>query len=289
MEIAPDTFVIQATVGEGVAPQAIHMNSMVIRGAEPIVVDTGCPVHRQQYLEDLFSLVEPDDVRWVFISHDDPDHHGNVEAVMDACLNATLVASWFLCERLSAEGFRVPASRWRWLGDGDTLDAGDRTFALVRPPLYDSPTTRGLFDPVTGVFWSSDCYATPVARSTSFVSELDPDAWADGFAAFNLWNSPWVSITDPDAFHGQCRRVEQLRPTAIASTHGPTIEESHLQQAFDMLRRLPLTAVPPQPDQTTLDQIVAAMGDGAAGRPLKPADTPSVPTPSTPLDRRKPS
>ncbi len=63
MEIAPETWVIQATVGEGVAPQAVHLNAMVIRGAEPVIVDTGCPVFRDQYLEDLFEIVEPDGVR----------------------------------------------------------------------------------------------------------------------------------------------------------------------------------------------------------------------------------
>lgn len=260
VEVALETWVIQATVGEGVAPQAIHMNSMVIRAEEPVVVDTGCPIHREQYLEDLFGIVEPEDVRWVFISHDDADHYGNVEAVMEACPNATLIANWFLCERLSAEGFSVPPNRWRWLGDGDVFDAGDRELQLVRPPLYDSPTTHGLFDPVTGVYWASDCYATPVERGTAFVSELDPEEWAEGFATFNLWNSPWVSLVDTEAFGVQCRRVEQLRPAVLASTHGPTIEAPQVQQAFDMLRRLPSAAVPPQPDQTTLDQIVAAMG-----------------------------
>lgn len=260
VEIAPETWVIQATVGEGVAPQAIHMNSMVIRCAEPVVVDTGCPIHRDQYLEDLFAIVEPDDVRWVFISHDDADHHGNAEAVMDACPNATLVASWFLCERLGGEGFAVPPTRWRWLGDGETLDAGDRTLRVIRPPLYDSPTTRGLFDPVTGVYWASDCYASPVERGTAFVADLDPDQWAEGFATFNLWNSPWVSLVDTDLFGIECRRVEQLRPATIASTHGPTIEAPQVQKAFDMVRGLPAAPVPPQPDQATLDQIQAAMG-----------------------------
>lgn len=261
VEIAPDTWVIQATVGEGVAPQAIHMNSMVIRGAEPVVVDTGCPIHREQYLEDLFAIVEPADVRWVFVSHDDPDHHGNLEAVMDACPDATFVANWFMCERLKGEGLALPPTRWRWLGDGEALDAGDRTLRLVRPPLYDSPTTRGLFDPATRVYWASDCYATPVERGTAFVSELDPEAWAAGFAAFNLWNSPWVSLVDAEAFGAQCRRVEQLRPSVIATTHGPTIEAPQVQHVFEMLRGLPTAPVPPQPDQATLDQIVAAMTD----------------------------
>ena len=85
VQIAPETWVIQATHGEGVAPLAVHMNSMLIRGAEPVVVDTGAPVNREQYLEDLFSIVEPDDVRWVFISHDDADHYGNLHEVMAAC------------------------------------------------------------------------------------------------------------------------------------------------------------------------------------------------------------
>lgn len=261
VEIAPDTWVIQATVGEGVAPQAIHMNSMVIRGEEPVVVDTGCPIHRDEYLEDLFSLLDPEDVRWVFISHDDADHHGNAEAVMEACPNATLITNWFLSERLSGEGFSVPPTRWRWLDDGDYLNAGDRRLHLIRPPLYDSPTTRGLYDSLTGVYWASDCYAAPVTHSTAFVSDMDSDHWAEGFATFNIWNSPWVSLVDQTRFEQECQRIEQLEPTVIATCHGPTIGAPQIQQAFDMLRVLPSVPTPPQPDQATLDLIVAAMAD----------------------------
>jgi flavorubredoxin len=264
MEIAPETWVIQATQGEGTAPQAVHMNSMVIRGSEPVVVDTGCPTHREQYLEDLFSLVEPEDVRWVFISHDDVDHYGNLDAVMAACPRATLVSTWFMCERLEGDGFAVPPTRWRWVGDGESFEAGDRTLTALRPPLYDSPTTRGLFDQRTGVYWASDCYATPVERGTAFVADLDPEAWAAGFHAFQHWNSPWVSLVEPDAFATECRRIEQLRPSAIAGTHSPTIETSHVQRAFEMLRAVPTSAAPPQPDQAVLDQIVAAMAAATA-------------------------
>ena len=259
VEIAPETWVIQATMGEGTAPQAVHINSMVIRGAEPVVVDTGCPVHREQYLDDLFSLVEPTDVRWVVISHDDSDHYGNLHQVMDACPNATLVATWFLCERLMSERLDVAPTRWRWLGDGESLDVGDRTLHAVRPPLYDSPTTRGLFDDRTGVYWASDCYATPVERGTEFVADLEPEAWAAGFNSFQHWNSPWVSMVEADAYAATCRRIEQLRPSAIATAHGPTIEASHVQRAFEMLREVPTTPAPPQPDQAVLDAMLGAM------------------------------
>lgn len=256
VEIAPETWVIQATQGEGTAPMTVHLNSMLIRGAEPVIVDTGCPVNRDRFLEDVFGLVDPADVRWVFVSHDDADHHGNVDAVMQLCPNATMVATWFLCERLAGEGLAVPPTRWRWVGDGETLDVGDRTLRAIRPPLYDSPTTRGLFDPSTGVYWASDCYATPVEVGTAFVGDLDPDAWAEGFTSFQHWNSPWVSLVDPVLFARECERIERMAPRTIATAHGPTIETSHLARAYELLRTVAERPAPPQPDQAVLDQLI---------------------------------
>ena len=40
-EIAPDTFLLHEHHGEGEAPVSVALNSMVIRAAEPVVVDTG--------------------------------------------------------------------------------------------------------------------------------------------------------------------------------------------------------------------------------------------------------
>lgn len=259
VEVAPDTFLFQATWGEGAAPQAVNLNSMLIRGSEPVVVDTGSPVQREQYLNELFNLVEPDDVRWVYISHDDADHVGSVNEVMAACPNATLITTWFMCERMGVEGFNVPPFRWRWVGDGEKLDAGDRTLVALRPPLYDSPTTRGLFDPTTGVYWASDCYATPVERAVTFAEELDPGFWSAGFTTFQGWISPWVQLVDQYAFGAQCDRIEQLGVTTIASCHSPTIRGAQVAEAFRMMRGLPTADVPPQPGQLVLEEMIAAM------------------------------
>lgn len=259
VQIAPETWVIQATHGEGIAPIAVHMNAMVIRGAEPVVVDTGAPVNRDQYLEDLFGLVEPDDVRWVFVSHDDVDHYGNLHEVMDACPNATLVASWFLCERLSVGRLDVAPTRGRWVGDGESLDVGDRTLTAIRPPLYDSPTTRGLLDHRTGVYWAVDCYGAGVERGTAYASDLDPDFWAHAFETMQAWTSPWVSALDPQSHLRSCRYTEDLGITTIASAHGPTIGSASLDQAFALMRTLPGATIDPQPGQPVLDDIIASM------------------------------
>jgi hypothetical protein len=47
--IAPDTFLIPNLVPAGDG-QYLPVNSMVIRGREPVIVDTGAPVHRALWL-----------------------------------------------------------------------------------------------------------------------------------------------------------------------------------------------------------------------------------------------
>jgi flavorubredoxin len=258
LRVAPDTFVIQDHVGEHVEPMVVHLNSMLIRGEQPVVVDTGVPDNRTQYLNDLFGLVEPEDVRWVFLSHDDIDHYGNVQAVMDACPNATLITSWFTMQRIGHE-LAVPPFRMRWLADAEPLDIGDRYIVATRPPLFDSPTTRGLFDTLTSVYWGADCFAAPVERPTYNVAEMPLDAWSDGFTLFQQWNSPWVESLDVQRWNATVDAFAALGVTTIASTHGPALHGANVAAAIDLLRSLPSIPVAPQPGQELLDMIVASM------------------------------
>jgi len=262
VEIAPDTFVIQATQGEGVAPVAVHLNAMVIRGSEPIIVDTGVPSLGERYLADMWSLVDPEDVRWVFLSHDDIDHYGNLEAVMAACPNATLVTNWFMWERMGNLP-SIPPWRMRWVADGETFEANGRTYAAIRPPLYDSPTTRGLLDTGTGVYWASDCFATTVPHGVADVAELDRDEWIDATIANAHGLSPWVRQVEGREFHRAVDDLARLDLTAIASCHSPTITGSNLAVAREALHAAPTAELAPVPGQELLDMIIAQALAGA--------------------------
>jgi flavorubredoxin len=92
--IGPDTYLIRQVQPALGAPLSVYINSTVIAGAQPIIVDTGSSANREQWLEDVFAIVEPSDVRWIFLSHDDVDHAGNLAEVLERCSKATLVCSW---------------------------------------------------------------------------------------------------------------------------------------------------------------------------------------------------
>ncbi|HEU5302608.1 MAG TPA: MBL fold metallo-hydrolase [Acidimicrobiia bacterium] len=261
--IAPDTYVIhqvQPALGQ---PLSVYINSLLILGKEPVIVDTGTPANREQWMRDVFALVEPKDVRWVFVSHDDVDHSGNLEQVMDACPNATLVCTWAMVER-HTNCFNFPLDRCRWVMDGESFDVGDRTLRALRPPLFDSPTTRGLFDPTTGVYWAVDTFATPLPDPAMGIADLDPDFWAQGITMFAFGAvSPWLAMVDPAKFGERIDLVQSLDITAIASCHSPVIDGPLIGQAFDTVRGLPSIEPPPMPDQSVLDQIVSATSQPA--------------------------
>jgi flavorubredoxin len=256
--IAKDTFVVhqvQEALGQ---PLFIYLNSMVILGKEPVIIDTGTPANRKQWLEDVFSLVEPKDVRWIFISHDDVDHTGNLDEALSACPNAQLVCNWAMVER-HTNCFDFPHHRCRWVMDGESFEVGDRTLHALRPPVFDSPTTRGLFDPTTRVFWAVDTFATPLPDPHAGIADLDQEFWAHGLALFALGAvSPWLSMVDEKKYNTFVDRTQSLDIATIASCHSPVIEGQYIDQAFKRIRELPSLDALVLPDQSVLDQIIAA-------------------------------
>ena len=160
--------------------------------------------------------------------------------------------------------FNFPIDRCQWVMDGESLDIGDRTLLALRPPVYDSPTTRGLFDPTTGLYWSSDAFATPLPDPAAGIADLDPEFWEFGMTLFAMGAlSPWLSLVDPVKYGKEVDRVQDLDIKIVAGCHTPVLEGPFIDKAFARLRELPSIDPPPMPDQSVLDQIVAASAQPA--------------------------
>ena len=224
IRVADETFVIPMPFqmpGFGI----LYINSMVIRGQEPILVETSAPIVRDDFLQTAFSLVDPKDVRWIFLSHDDRDHSGNIMQVLEACPNARLVTNFVGLGRMTEE-FDLPVRRIYFVNDGETFSAGDRTLAAIRPPYYDSPATRGLWDASTGVYYAADAFGAVVPGECEYVGDVDADVYNTGFNWFNRANSPWHEITDPTKVNAVVDRIRRLEPRVIVSAHGPSAVDS---------------------------------------------------------------
>jgi len=254
--IAPDTWLIPnlAPAGDGMY---LPVNSMVIRGREPVIVDTGAPIHRALWLEKVFTVVEPEDVRWIFLSHDDGDHTGGLLDVLERCRNATLVTNFFSVERLALEKPALPLQRMRWIEPGGSLDVGDRVLQLFRPPIFDGPTTRGVFDPKTAAMWIVDTFACLTPGSLD-AHELPQELLAQSLPAMNSAVSPWHAWLDRAAYGRHIDAVEAFGARTVASAHGPVLRDGLLDDAFDRLRGLAGAPIIPTPGQELLDALLAS-------------------------------
>jgi flavorubredoxin len=252
--IAPETWLIPALASEP-SGAFVSAHSLLIRGTEPVIVDTGVSLLRDSWLDKTFSLVDPTDVRWVFISHDDHDHIGNLETVLDLCPNATLVGNFSMTTRLAGD-VPLPFPRMRWLDPGQSFRAGDRTLTAVRPPLFDSPSTRGLYDNTSRVLWAVDSFIALVPGEVYERSDVPDDLFEPSFDVHNSWNTPWMEWVDPGRFAEHLATTASLDIECIASAHGPVIRGQAIAEVYERTQALAARPAVATPGQELLDEML---------------------------------
>jgi flavorubredoxin len=194
----------------------------------------------------VFSLIQTNEVRWIFVTHDDCDHTGNLVEALKRCPNAMVVtnkaASW-----RTAAAFGIPHERIRTVNNGETFNLGDRTFRAIRPPVFDSPYTLGLFDTTTRVYYASDAFCSPMPIDpVDLVDEMPALFWAEGMAKYHHTSlCPWIALVDPAKFQAEINKVVGLGIKAVAGAHTPVIPETSVQQAFGLLASVPFNVAPP--------------------------------------------
>jgi flavorubredoxin len=151
---APDVEVIPAYFpipGFGILP----VNAFVLMATEPVVVDAGLVPLADEFMEKLSSVIDPPDLRWLWLTHPDQDHIGSLERLLDAAPRMKVITTFLGLGKMSL--FRpLPTDRIHLLNPGQSIAAGDRTLTAIKPPSYDSPETTGLFASKSGAFFSSE-------------------------------------------------------------------------------------------------------------------------------------
>jgi flavorubredoxin len=195
--------------------------------------------------------------------HTDHDHVGNLDLVLERCPNATLVGSFGIVGHLSGDR-DLPLHRMRWLDPGDSFDAGDRTLHLVRPPMFDAPTTRGLYDPEDRLLWAVDSFGALVPGAVYDADDVPHDLYEASFAALNSWNTPWLEWVDRERYARHVATTADLPLDVVVSAHGPALRGPRIADAFRHTLVLAATPPVPQPGQAMLDELLrAAFGDAA--------------------------
>ncbi len=256
-QAAPDVHVLPTSVplpGVGVLP----VNAYVLLAEEPVLIDSGLGADGPQFVDALSSIIDPAALRWVWLTHDDGDHTGNLQRVLELAPQARLVTHAFSALRM-ASWWPVPLERVHAVRVGDRLAVGDRTLRAVAPPLYDNPMSTGLVDEATGALFSVDSFGAFLPEPTQDAAEVPHDALAGGMRAWATADSPWANIVDRQRFGAVLDGVRRLQPTRIFSSHLPAANGTSLETFLQVLESVPDAEPLVAPNHEEFTQMLAAM------------------------------
>jgi glyoxylase-like metal-dependent hydrolase (beta-lactamase superfamily II) len=244
-----------AAPGMGVLPA----NAFLVDGPEPVLVDSGPGGTGDGFRTALESIIDPSAIRWLWLTHTDPDHTGALHWLLDAAPQMRVVTSYLAAGKMSMQQ-PLPMERMYWANPGDAVEIGGRRLVAVRPPTFDAPETVACYDASSSTLFSADTFGALLAAPVETAGEIDRSSLAEGLILWSTIDSPWVRTVDRDLFARSLTGIDGLGASRILGSHLPPAEgmTGHL---LELVRRVPDADPWLAPDQQALDAILAQVQD----------------------------
>lgn len=258
---APDIDVLTSSFpipGFGFVP----INAFVLHGTEAILVDTGAVVEHDEFMTALRSVIDPEDVKWIWLTHPDFDHIGSLAPLLDANPDIRVITT-FLGVGIMSLSAPLPMDRVHLVNPGQKITVGQRTLTAVKPPAFDNPSTTGFVDDSSGALFCSDCFGALLAAVPGNAADLAEDELRQGQVFWATVDSPWLHNVDRGAFASALDGIRNLEPAMILSSHLPAAPGAMLDQLIRSLEAVPTATPFVGPDQAELEAMLARMASPA--------------------------
>lgn len=240
---------------------SIAINAFVLHGAEPVLVDTGTVAGAPLFMAALASVIDPSELRWIWLTHTDFDHIGSLATLLDTYPRLRVITSFLGVGIMGLSSTPLPMDRVHLVNPGQSVMLSDRRLTAVKPPVYDNPITTGFIDDRTGVLFSSDCFGALLPAVPQDAADLDTDTLQAGQVRWATIDSAWVHDVDRNAFGHALDKLRGLEPTMVCSSHLPPAPGAMLDTFVDSLAMTPDADRFVGPDQAALHAMLAGMVD----------------------------
>lgn len=240
----------------------LTVNAYVLHGAEPILVEAGTVVGPDEFMAALRTVIDPADLRWLWLSHTDPDHIGSIPTLLDEAPRMRVITTFFGMGILNLFA-PLPPDRVNFVNPGERLVLRDRTLTGVRPPAYDNPVSTGFRDDRTGVLFSSDSFGALLPEVPERADEIDPVVLREGQVRWATIDSPWLHDIDTASYARTLDGIRRLEPTMVLSGHLPPASGEMLDFMLDSLAAVPGADAFESPTQAVLEAMLAQAMAGA--------------------------
>ena len=254
---APDIEVLTSNFpipGFGLVP----INAFVIKGSEPILVDTGSAVESAEFMPALRSVIDPADLRWIWLTHTDFDHMGSLHQLLSENPKIRVITS-FLGVGIMSLAAPLPLDRVYLINSGEKINVGNRTLTAFRPPAFDNPSTTGFYDDKSSILFSSDCFGALLSEVPENAADLSDEVLSKGQVFWATVDSPWLHKADEGILGKELDVIRKMSPKMVLSSHLPPAPGNMTDKLLASLATVPKAQPFVGPNQAALEQMLQKM------------------------------
>jgi flavorubredoxin len=243
--------------GFGILP----INAFVLKAKEPVLVDCGLISEQDEFMAALSSVIDPQELKWLWITHTDRDHVGNFQKLLEEVPHLRVITTYLGAGKMSLSS-PLPMDRVYFLNPGQSLHVGDRRLIAVQPPVFDAPETTGFFDSKSGALFSSDCFGAIMSSPSEDARDIPHQELAEMGTIWATIDAPWIHNINRTLFSKALDQIRELSPSIILSSHLPAAPGMTMQ-LLKTLASVPDAKPFTGPDQEALQRMLGQITHAA--------------------------
>ena len=235
----------------------IPINAFVLKAQQPVLVDTGYPLNSDGFMDALKSVIDLEDLRWIWLTHTDRDHVGSIHRILEEAPQVRVITTFMSVGKMTLDA-PLPMDRLNFLNPGEKFELGDRTITAVKPPSFDAGETVGFYDDKSEAFFSSDCFGALLQEPAFDAADVSQKELTEAQVLWATIDAPWLHSVDRGIFAKTLDGVRRMDPKVILSSHLPPARGA-TERFLSTLASVPGTQPFQSPDQAALEAMVAEM------------------------------
>ncbi|MCQ4345415.1 MAG: MBL fold metallo-hydrolase [Sulfolobaceae archaeon] len=198
-----------------------------------VILDPGGPLVFERVYTTMQKFINPEDVEYIFLSHEDPDILSGLSLWLTYCPNAKILVSDLWDRFLPHVGVDIKMNVIRIPLQGMRINLNGDDLRIVPAHFLHSPGNFHLYDPITKVYFSGDLGAAVYPKGTWYITVDDFDEHKKYMEGFHR-----VYMANKKAIELWLKQIQGLDIRIIAPQHGAVFEGENAKKFIDWIKSL---------------------------------------------------
>ncbi|MBU0982985.1 MAG: FprA family A-type flavoprotein [candidate division Zixibacteria bacterium] len=195
-------------------------NAYLVVGEEKTaLIDTVKKPFLDEFFANIAEIMPPEKIDYLVVNHNEPDHSGGVQAMLDKNPNLKIIcgapAMPFLKNIINRE------ADIEGVKDGHLLDLGGKTLTFKGMPYMHWPDTMMEFLAEDGILFSNDGFATHLSSDTIWADEITGVLEDEFYYYWDVIMRPWAGFARKNL-----EKLDDFDIRMIAPSHGPVFRRN---------------------------------------------------------------